>query len=248
MIKIDGITELTDDVSWFPDPKTSLAARFARGEVRVKHPSLAAVLENGLLATGGDLNTERLLVAYSRGIFPWFAFRDELPRWYCPMDRFVINPSEIHVSHSMRSLLNKGIYKFSIDTAFESVITSCALFDINNQEDYRVNEYGAWLGPDIMEAYTKLHKMGVAHSVEVWNENDELVGGLYGVVHNRCFMGESMFSVIPNGSKMALIHLCRTLAEKGFLMVDCQFETPHLLSMGGRHISYDEYLNNLSQK
>lgn len=196
---------------------------------------------NGMIAVGGDLSVARLQLAYRHGIFPWFSFRrwDE-PAWYCPMDRFVIFPSEIHVSHSMRALINKNKYRVSINKDFDGVIRGCSTVD------NRYHMRGAWLGEDIIEAYTELHKMGWAASVEVW-DGEELVGGLYGVTVNGCFMGESMFSRVPSASKLALIGLARHLESMGWKMIDCQFETPHLRSMGGRYIDYDEYMEILNR-
>lgn len=204
---------------------------------------------DGLLAVGGDLSVDRLLLAYSNGIFPWFSFRDcEEPQWYCPMQRFVIFPKEIHISHSMRTLLNKGRYEVSINQDFEGVIRQCSLL--------RADEPGAWLGEDMIEAYTELHRQHFAASVEVWDPiadgNDSegpthrLVGGLYGVNIGKAFFGESMFSLVPSASKLALIFLAQVLEENGGTLIDCQFETPHLRSMGGRHISYDEYIQLLN--
>lgn len=151
---------------WFPDPHW--------GE------------DDGLIAVGGDLSVDRLLLAYSHGIFPWYSFRDDdEPHWYCPMKRFVIFPEEIHISHSMRSLLNKNRHEVTINRDFESVIRHCS--------QLRYEEEGAWLGNDMIKAYTELHRQHLAASVEVW-EDGQLVGGLYGVTIGRCFIGESMFS------------------------------------------------------
>ena len=215
-----------DEGLWFPNPKY--------GE------------PDGLFAVGGDLSINRLLLAYSHGIFPWYAYQlyDE-PHWYCPMDRFVIFPKEIHISHSMKQLMRQGKYHITIDHDFEGVINACSKADSRN------TDMGAWLGPQMIRAYTQLHKMGIAHSVEVWEvegtENNtsiplRLVGGLYGIDLNGAFFGESMFSLVPSASKLALIHLTQHLEKKGYSFIDCQFETPHLLSMGGRHIPYDEYM------
>ena len=199
---------------------------------------------DGLLAVGGDLSVDRLLLAYSNGIFPWYSFRDcEEILWYCPMQRFVIFPNEIHISHSMRTFINRGEYQVSINNDFEGVIRQCS--------QLRINEQGAWLGKDMIHAYTELHRQKLAASVEVWADDDttldgyRLVGGLYGVVIGRAFFGESMFSLVPNASKLALIHLAQTLAMKGGTLIDCQLETPHLRSMGGRFISYDDYMEIL---
>lgn len=199
---------------------------------------------DGLFAVGGDLRPERLLLAYSYGIFPWYSFADGEIQWWCPMDRFVILPHEIHISHSMRPLLNSGRYTITFNRCFDRVINHCAT--INN----RINYDGAWLGPEIIEAYSRLHEMGYCSSVEVWEghpEQEHLVGGLYGVTVGRCFMGESMFSLAPSGSKLALIGLAQYMQEHGGLMIDCQFETPHLKSMGGRHIDYEEYTQILTE-
>lgn len=198
------------------------------------------------MAVGGDLSIDRLLLAYSNGFFPWFSFRHrEEPLWYCPLQRFVIFPKEIHISHSMRQLINQNRYMLSINKDFEGVIHGCATAQNRDTED------GAWLGPDIIEAYTELHRQGFAVSVEVWEkqETDErLVGGLYGVNLGRAFFGESMFSLVPSASKLALIHLARMFEILGGLMIDCQFETPHLRSMGGRYIPYEEYISIIRRK
>jgi len=194
----------------------------------------------GEIAVGGDLSPERLIEAYSKGIFPFYAFRLQELQWCCPMDRFVIFPDEIHVSHSMRNIFNKKQYSFSCNEAFEHVIRCCSKVDGRNLDLY------AWLGPDIIKAYTKLHEMGYASSIEVWDEENYLVGGLYGVTIGECFFGESMFSLIPNGSKMALIALAKSMQGHGGL-IDCQYETDHLLTMGGRHIPYEEYMTIISK-
>lgn len=197
--------------------------------------------EDGLFAIGGDLSIDRLLLAYCHGIFPWYSFRDQ-PEilWYCPMQRFVIFPDEIHVSHSMRTLMNKGVYEVSMGECFDGVICGCAAADWRNVHE------GAWLGEDIIRAYTELHRQGFAQSVEVWQDG-KLVGGLYGVTIGRAFFGESMFSLVPNASKLALIYLADFMREHGGSLIDCQFETPHLKSMGGRYISYKEYMDIISR-
>jgi len=195
--------------------------------------------EDGLLAVGGDLSVDRLLLAYSNGIFPWYSFRDSPILWYCPMKRFVIYPSEIHISHSMRTMMNKDTYKVTLNHDFEKVILSCS--------GLRIKQEGAWLGKDMIDAYIRLYEQGFAASVEVW-EGDKLVGGLYGVTLGKCFFGESMFSLVPSASKLALICLAQTLESTGGNMIDCQFETPHLKSMGGRYISYEEYMKNIYEE
>ena len=211
------IYQLDDDL-WFPDPRLAD--------------------EDGCLAVGGDLSIDRLLLAYQHGIFPWFSFRDnEEPVWYCPHERFVIFPDEIHISHSMRTLLNKKKYTFTLNEDFEGVIHNCSKL--------RYEEEGAWLGEDIIKAYTELHRQGFAASVEVWEE-ERLVGGLYGVNIGSAFFGESMFSLVPSGSKLALIHLAKTMQELNGSIIDCQLKTAHLESMGGRYISYEEYMKLIS--
>ena len=199
---------------------------------------------DGLLAVGGDLSVDRLLLAYSNGIFPWYSFRDcEEIHWYCPMRRFVIFPNEIHIAHSMRTLINRGQYLVSINNDFEGVIRQCS--------QLRINEMGAWLGEDMIRAYTELHHQNLAASVEVWEEDaasatgHRLVGGLYGVNLGGAFFGESMFSLVPNASKLALISLAQFLEKNGGVLIDCQLETPHLRSMGGRFISYEDYMEIL---
>ncbi|MBR1933693.1 MAG: leucyl/phenylalanyl-tRNA--protein transferase [Prevotella sp.] len=208
-----------DNELWFPDP------------------TLAD--EDGCLAVGGDLSVDRLLLAYQHGIFPWYSFRDnDQPVWYCPHQRFVIFPDEIHISHSMRTLIRKNKYEVTINKDFEAVIHECSRL--------RIEEDGAWLGQDIIAAYTELHRQGFAASVEVWEEG-RLVGGLYGVNIGKAFFGESMFSLVPSGSKLALIFLATMFQQLGGTLIDCQLETAHLKSMGGRYISYEEYMRIISQ-
>jgi len=216
-----------DDELWFPDPRW--------GE------------DDGLVAIGGDLSVNRLLLAYSNGFFPWYAYHMECePHWYCPLDRYVIFPKEIHISHSMRQLIRQNLYEVTINQDFDGVIRGCATAQGRDDED------GAWLGPHIIEAFTRLHRLGYATSVEVWKPSDnaqerKLVGGLYGVTLNKAFFGESMFSLVPNASKLALIHLAKTMESIGGRFIDCQFETPHFKSMGGKHITYERYMEILKQ-
>lgn len=203
---------------WFPDPR--LADK------------------DGCLAVGGDLSVDRLLLAYQNGIFPWYSFRDsDEPVWYCPHERFVIFPNEIHVSHSMRTLFNKEKYVFSVNEAFEDVIHHCSRL--------HYEEEGAWLGEKMIRAYTELYWQGFAGSIEVWEE-ERLVGGLYGVNIGPAFFGESMFSLVPNVSKMALIFLAEIMVVNKCTIIDCQLKTAHLKSMGGRYISYEEYMKLIS--
>lgn len=203
------------------------------------HPELPVLDDaEGLVAVGGDLSIERLLLAYDHGYFPWYAFRYNVIQWFCPRERFVIIPSEVHVSHSMRTLLNKHLYRVTFNTQFSQVIRGCSTVD------GRISEDGAWLGEEIIAAYTKLHEMGRAQSVEVWR-GDELVGGLYGMTCGTGFVGESMFSREANTSKLALIALARRMHERGGSLIDCQIRTPHLESLGARFITYKEYITAL---
>ncbi|MBQ4222637.1 MAG: leucyl/phenylalanyl-tRNA--protein transferase [Prevotella sp.] len=211
------VFQLTEEIG-FPDP-------------RLGEP-------DGLFAVGGDLSLDRLILAYSYGIFPWFAWRQGQIQWFCPMKRFVIFPGEIHVSHSMRTLLRKEKYTVSINKDFPQVIRCCSTVDSRDENEY------AWLGEDMIQAYTRLHEKGFAASVEVW-EGERLVGGLYGVTIGHGFIGESMFSLVPNGSKVALIYLAAFLHSNGGSIIDCQIENPYLKSMGGRYIDYDRYLELL---
>ena len=193
--------------------------------------------DDGLIAVGGDLSVDRLLLAYSNGIFPWYGFKERQEiMWFCPMDRFVIFPEKIHVSHSMRTLINHRTYHVTYNRAFNDVIRGCS------QADGRYNERGAWLGEDMIIAYERLHERGYAASVDVWDKENHLVGGLYGVTIGRSFFGESMFSLEPSASKLALLYLANMMQDRGGNLIDCQFETPHLRSMGGEHIPYDRYM------
>ena len=195
--------------------------------------------EDGLIAIGGDLSPERLITAYNNGIFPWYGYKEnEDIMWWCPLDRFVIFPEEIHISHSMRQLIKKGTYETTINQAFEKVIENCSKADKRNEQ------VGAWLGNDMINAYKRMYELGLAASIEVWDKDGNLVGGLYGININNNFFGESMFSLVPNASKLALIYLAEQLKPFGGI-IDCQFETAHLLTMGGRHITYDEYMTYL---
>ena len=203
------------------------------------HPELPELDDpSGFVAIGGDLSVERLLLAYDYGFFPWYAFKDMDIHWYCPRQRFVIFPGEVHVSHSMRTLMNKNLYRVTFDVAFDQAIRSCSTVD------NRINQIGAWLGDDIIAAYSKLHELGRAHSVEVWR-GEELVGDLYGVESGTGFVGESMFSREPNTSKLALIALARRMQEHGGSLIDCQVHSPHLQRMGARLVSYKEYITAL---
>lgn len=194
-------------------------------------PKLAE--EDGLLCVGGDLSAERLILAYSLGIFPWYS--EETPiLWYSPHERFVLFPEKVKVSKSMCKVLKSNIFTVTKNHAFEQSIKACA-------EIGRKDQPGTWITAEMQEAYINLHKKGIAHSVEVWFENN-LVGGLYGVETGNIFCGESMFSKASNASKAAFIWLCE---NSGYSLIDCQFHTEHLESMGAEFISREEYMNML---
>ena len=195
-------------------------------EIMFPNPDLAE--EDGLLAVGGDLSFERLILAYCNGIFPWYSEGEPI-LWWCPKPRFIIKPSEINISKSMKRVFNKGEFKVTFDKDFNEVIKNC--------KELRENKEGTWITNEIMEAYINLHKKGFATSVEVYKDQ-ELVGGLYGVKIGKCFFGESMFSKKSNASKVALISICKKLEEEGYIFLDCQMHTNHLESMGGKFVSW----------
>jgi leucyl/phenylalanyl-tRNA--protein transferase len=194
-------------------------------------PELAE--DDGLLAVGGDLSTERLLLAYQNGIFPWYS--DDTPiLWYAPHERFVLYADELKISTSMKKFLKKNIFHVTVDQCFEAVITACSSISRKGQDD-------TWITDDMKNAYIKLHREGHAHSIEVWQQ-DNLVGGMYGIPIGNIFCGESMFSKTSNASKTALIYACQCGLYK---MVDCQLHTEHLEFMGARMISQKEFMLEL---
>lgn len=181
----------------------------------------------GIIAVGGDLSPERLLNAYASGIFPWFSAGDPI-MWWSPDPRLILQPGDLHVSTSMKKLVKQKRYTITMDREFQAVIQACAA--------PRKSQPETWITPDMQTAYTTLHHLGFAHSVEVWSQDDQvakkLVGGLYGISLGKCFFGESMFSRQPNVSKLAFITLAQTLFEAGFLIIDCQLPTNHLKVWG----------------
>lgn len=201
-------------------------------ELVFPNPELAD--EDGLLAIGGDLTPERLILAYRHGIFPWFSDDDPIC-WYSPHERCVIYPERIKVSKSMKQVLKNGGFRVSVDEAFVNVIGKCA-------NTLRKDQAGTWITHDMQQAYTKLYQLGWAHSVEVW-QNDELVGGLYGIAIGDVFCGESMFSSVSNASKVALIFLCQ---QTKFKLIDCQLPNEHLLSLGAEMIDRKTYMQFLN--
>jgi leucyl/phenylalanyl-tRNA--protein transferase len=196
------------------------------------NPELAE--EDGLLAIGGDLSLERLVLAYRNGIFPWYSEDDPI-LWYSPHQRFVLKPDEIRISHTMQQLIKSNRYQIKWNTDFEGVLKNCSAIK-------RKDQPGTWLHPEMIQAYIRLHKKNIAQSVEVW-QDENLVGGLYGVVVNKVFCGESMFSKLPNTSKLALIALCQSAK---FNLIDCQVHTRHLESMGATYISRTEFIKILN--
>ncbi|MBK1723569.1 leucyl/phenylalanyl-tRNA--protein transferase [Thiocystis violacea] len=192
---------------------------------------------NGLLAVGGDLSPTRLEHAYRRGIFPWFSAEDPI-LWWSPDPRTVLFPEDIRISRSLRKRLRKAQLSLTLDRSFTGVIGGCS--------QPREEGGGTWLVPKMIAAYSLLHAKGLAHSVEVW-EGEQLVGGLYGVAIGRAFFGESMFSRTTDASKVALVHLCRTLADWGFGVIDCQMRTEHLMSMGAVELPRMEFIALLNR-
>ncbi len=191
---------------------------------------------SGLLAISQDLRPERLIAAYQQGIFPWYK-HDGYFYWYSPNPRLVLFPEDLRVHKSMRSIFNQNKFEYTLDTAFEQVMRSCAQVERPGQE-------GTWIEEDFIVSYTELYHRGVAHSVEVWHAG-ELVGGLYGLSFGRFFFGESMFTRQPNASKAGFIVLVRALQQSGFRLIDCQQETHHLMSLGARSIPRTLFLHML---
>ena len=200
-------------------------------------PPVEMADEEGLLAFGGDLSTARLLLAYKKGIFPWYN-EDEPICWWCPNPRFVLFPQELKVSKSMQTVLNNGSFRFTINKAFDKVIANCKSITRKGQE-------GTWIQPEVINAYTKLHQLGFAVSAEAWKDG-ELAGGLYGVLLGKVFFGESMFSRQSNASKFAFINFARYLQNQNIKLVDCQVYTSHLESLGARMIDRKLFCDLLS--
>ena len=200
-------------------------------------PPVNDALEDGLLAIGGDLSTERLLLAYRNGIFPWYD--GDVPLWWCPDPRFVLFPQKLKISQSMKQVFKQRKFVFALNSAFENVIRSC----MNAKRNYAD---GSWINEDVVIAFTKLHNMGFAHSAEAWLDG-ELVGGLYGVKMGNLFFGESMFSHASNASKFAFINYVQQLTKEGIVLIDCQVYTQHLESLGAEMISRNKFINILSR-
>jgi leucyl/phenylalanyl-tRNA--protein transferase len=207
------------------------------GSLDFPPPELAD--DRGILAIGGDLSVERLLRAYRMGLFPWYNPGEPI-LWWTPDPRMVLFPEELKVSKSMRPYFNQQKFQWTLDHDFQGVIEACR--EIRLGPDGQ----GTWISDEIVEAYTDLHELGYAHSVEVW-EGDELVGGLYGLAIGKIFFGESMFARRSNASKFGFISLVQYLREKGFWLVDCQQETPHLASLGARPIPRATFMEWLAK-
>ncbi len=192
---------------------------------------------NGLLAAGGDLRPQRLLDAYAHGIFPWFNPGEPI-LWWSPDPRMVLFPDELRITRSLRKVLRNRAYEVRLDTAFTEVMQGCA--------QRRAGQGGTWITPQMIEAYTRLHQLGFAHSAETWIDG-ELAGGLYGVAIGHMFYGESMFTRVTDASKIAFVHLVWQLRRWGFGLIDCQMKTAHLASLGAREIPRAEFIRRLQE-
>ena len=201
---------------------------------KIEFPDVSEASTDGLLAIGGDLSKERVLYAYSKGIFPWFQDEDPI-LWWSPDPRFVLFPEDLKVSKSMKQILKKKTFTVTENKAFNEVIENCS-------KAKRKGQHGTWITPEMIEVYIALHQLGYAKSVEVW-QKDKLVGGLYGMdLNNGVFCGESMFAKVSNASKVGFITLVQ---NSNYKLIDCQLHTTHLESLGGKHISRDEFLKFL---
>lgn len=196
-------------------------------------PNYEVTNEDGIIALGGDLSPNRLMLAYRKGIFPWYS-EDQPIIWHCPKERMVLFPDELRISKSMKQIMKKNIFSISENKAFDEVIYWCKNID-------RADGYGTWITDEMEQAFMKLHKLGFAHSIEVW-QNEMLIGGLYGIKIGNVFCGESMFSKVSNASKVAFISLVQ---NHQFDLIDCQVYNNHLASLGAREISRDEFLQFL---
>lgn len=203
---------------------------------KIKFPNLNFSNEDGILAIGGDLSTERLILAYKSGIFPWYNEGEPII-WYAPKKRMVLFPSELKVSKSMKQIIRSKKFEITYNQNFKKVIRHCKTIE-------RGDQFGTWITDEMEEAYLKLHQLGIAKSVEIWL-GDKLVGGLYGIDLGHVFCGESMFSLVSNASKVAFISLVENLEKENYKIVDCQVYNNHLASLGAREISRDEFMEIL---
>ena len=202
-------------------------------------PPVEEASYEGILAVGGDLSIERLVLAYDNGIFPWFD-DDEPILWWSPSERMVVYPHDYKVSKSLRNIINRNIFEVTFNKDFEAVILNC-------QQAERKGQDGTWISNKIIESYTELHRLGKAMSIEVW-QNDCLVGGLYGVDLGTIFCGESMFSKVPNASKVAFVKLIEYLKQNNYKLLDCQVHNDHLEKLGAFEISRDSFIKILKSK
>ncbi|MFZ5797514.1 MAG: leucyl/phenylalanyl-tRNA--protein transferase [Desulfobulbus sp.] len=205
----------------------------------IAFPPPAMAEPNGLLAVGGDLSPDRLLAAYSQGIFPWYGEGDPI-LWWSPAPRLVLFPEEFHLSRRLARLLRQNVFSLSTDRAFRKVMENCAAIRSATRTE-------TWINADMIAAYCRLHQLGFAHSIECW-QGSALVGGLYGVLLGRVFFGESMFSSTSNASKVALAGLVRIAGASGIRMIDCQMRTAHLVSLGAREISREDFQRALAKQ
>lgn len=212
--------------------------RLSTNTTDLRFPPVDSALPEGLLAVGGDLRSERLLEAYRHGIFPWYE-EDQPILWWSPDPRAVLFPDKLHVPRSLDKTIRRGHFTLTLDTCFRAVMMECA----GPRPQYP--EGGTWITPAMIEAYTRLHEQGYAHSIETWQEG-KLVGGLYGVAIGGAFFGESMFSRATDASKVALVSLVRQLRAWGFKIFDCQQASPHVIALGAEEISRREFLEHLN--
>ena len=203
-------------------------------------PPLSEALPDGLLAAGGDLSCDRLLSAYSQGIFPWFD-RDNPILWWSPDPRMVLYTDQVKISKSLKKTLRQKPYQITFDQAFSEVMQSCAM----PRQDSAGLEDGTWIHPEMVIAYSELHQRGHAHSVECW-DGDKLIGGLYGIAIGRAFFGESMFSFARDSSKIALVTLSQHMADWGMPLIDCQLYSNHLASMGASEIDRNDFISEVT--
>lgn len=200
-------------------------------------PPVQDALEDGLLAMGGDMGIDRLLLAYKSGIFPWYD--GDIPLWWSPDPRFVLFPDELKESKSMKAIEKKQVFQFRTNTAFADVIRNCKLLARKGQD-------GTWITDELEVSFNELHRMGVAHCAEAWHEG-KLVGGLYGIRMGHCFFGESMFSKHSNASKFAFIQYVKLLKQEGVQLIDCQVYTEHLEGLGARMIPRTDFIQRISK-
>ena len=205
---------------------------------RLSFPPPHLAIKEGLLAVGGDLSTERLLLAYRCGIFPWYGPGEPI-LWWSPDPRLVLYPDELRISRSLRRIIRKNIFHITFDGAFDKVIQACA-------EAKRSSGEGTWITEEMKKAYFGLHRQGYAHSVEAWQDG-QLVGGLYGIGIGRAFFGESMFSRVSNASKVAFVALVENLKRLTFVLIDCQVKTDHLMRFGAREVRRKHFLEQVEK-